>query len=269
MVKQERVIGIPKSTGVVYKIVNLVNNKIYFGITKCSIKKRWREHIHHSGRVKKNGHLYRAMRKYGKDNFVINVYKTCYSDEQMYSAEKYFIKTNNTTDRTIGYNNSIGGELSSLGAKHSEETRRLIGIKSKGHPPNKTSYKKGQYFPPKSAETKAKISASQKGKTISQEAIEKIKMALTGRKNGPMSEDCKRKIGESNRGKVRSIETRLRISLAKSGKESNRKGAKLSNETRQRIRLANIGKTQSADTVMKRSESLKKYWALKKLGVAC
>ena len=54
----------------IYKIINKKNNKIYIGKTEFSIEKRWKEHLRDS---KKNldRPLYRAMNKYGIENFDI------------------------------------------------------------------------------------------------------------------------------------------------------------------------------------------------------
>lgn len=54
---------------IIYKITNLINNKIYIGLTTCSLKERWNNHRHC---VKSDPrHLYCSMRKYGIENFKI------------------------------------------------------------------------------------------------------------------------------------------------------------------------------------------------------
>lgn len=65
-----------------------------------------------------------------------------------------------------------------------------------------------------SAETRAKIGAGHKGKTLSDEAKTQISAKLTGRKNGPPSEETRRKIGDAHRGLKRSEEVRQNISVA-------------------------------------------------------
>ena len=72
----------------IYKIINKKNNKIYIGKTEFSIEKRWKEHLRDS---KKNldRPLYRAMNKYGIENFDIEqVEKT----DSPVEREQYWIE---------------------------------------------------------------------------------------------------------------------------------------------------------------------------------
>ena len=54
---------------IIYKITNLINNKIYIGLTTCSLKERWNNHRHCAKSDPR--HLYCSMRKYGIENFKI------------------------------------------------------------------------------------------------------------------------------------------------------------------------------------------------------
>jgi len=110
----------------VYKITNNINSKLYFGITKCSLQKRWNEHRHNSLKSKKKSHLCLAIKKYGIENFTIELVKECLSEKEMYNMEINLIKEYRTNEREYGYNNSKGGESSSFGKTVSDETRLLI-----------------------------------------------------------------------------------------------------------------------------------------------
>lgn len=94
----------------IYKITNLINNKIYIGETIRSIRVRWNEHKHEA---LKNGHgftypIHGAMHKYGIDNFTIELLEEC-SDDIRYERESYYIKLYNSTDKKIGYNLVLEG----------------------------------------------------------------------------------------------------------------------------------------------------------------
>ena len=53
--------------GLIYIIKNNVNNKVYIGQTKQLLNKRWEHHLYLAD--KSDAILYRAMRKYKKENF--------------------------------------------------------------------------------------------------------------------------------------------------------------------------------------------------------
>jgi len=139
---------------VVYKIVNIVNNKLYFGVTKCDLKKRWNEHKCKSRSGK--SHLYCSIRKYGIDNFIIEEVFKCNTESEMYELEVDMIKKYQTNNPLFGYNNSIGGEVSSKGKKLSKETKSII-----------SKFQKERVRNPHSKETKDKMSKSAKGRDMS------------------------------------------------------------------------------------------------------
>ena len=53
---------------IIYKITNIINQKIYIGQTK-DFERRKREHYNH-GYNRVNKVLYSAMEKYGNNNFI-------------------------------------------------------------------------------------------------------------------------------------------------------------------------------------------------------
>lgn len=95
--------------GYIYKITNKINNKVYIGQTKRDIKVRFWQHKTDSN--KKDFVLYKAMRKYGKDNFYIEIIEKCEND-LLNRQEKYWISFYNSYNK--GYNSTIGGETSSM-----------------------------------------------------------------------------------------------------------------------------------------------------------
>ena len=97
--------------GYIYKITNLINNKIYIGQTSFSIELRFKQHIY----IAKNNFaisypLYEAMRKYGVENFVIEEMEEV-NDSELDDREKYWIKEEQSFIKYgKGYNCTLGGE---------------------------------------------------------------------------------------------------------------------------------------------------------------
>ena len=92
--------------GFIYIIRNTVNNKVYIGQTKVSVTRRWQEHLRHA----KYGDqvINRAMRKYGIDKFYVETLEICNIDVIDY-REMYYIDLYDSTNKSKGYNVSIGG----------------------------------------------------------------------------------------------------------------------------------------------------------------
>lgn len=123
----------PENFGIIYKITNLINGKIYIGKTKQyygnstkikGINARFKRHI----RDAKNNKNYcvnlcKAIRKYGEENFTIEEVLRC-KLEELSDKEVQTIKHFNSTDKEIGYNISGGGV--SLNCKVNDKTRQKI-----------------------------------------------------------------------------------------------------------------------------------------------
>ena len=94
--------------GYIYKITNTVNNKIYIGQTRYTIQKRWAEHCDASSRL--NYPLYKAMRKYGQDNFIVEEVEEIL-DDLLNEREVYWINFYHSyAPLGYGYNVTLGGE---------------------------------------------------------------------------------------------------------------------------------------------------------------
>lgn len=92
--------------GFIYIIRNTINNKVYIGQTRTSVEQRWKEHLRHAQYGKQI--INRAMKKYGVDKFYIEMLETCDLEDLDYK-EMYYIELYNSTDKSKGYNVSIGG----------------------------------------------------------------------------------------------------------------------------------------------------------------
>ena len=98
--------------GYIYKITNLVNNKIYIGQTLQPIQNRWYQHI--STAFKENSSnkyaIHYAIRKYGIKNFSFDIIEEV-SNDFLNERECYWIKELNThISNHNGYNMTFGGE---------------------------------------------------------------------------------------------------------------------------------------------------------------
>lgn len=114
---------------IIYKITNLINNKVYIGQTIRELNKRWAQHIKDSKR--KSYPLYKSMRKYGTDNFKIETIFECENKEDMNFMEIEFIQYyRNTLGSNNIYNINNGGN--GIGSM-SNEVKIKISIKAMGN----------------------------------------------------------------------------------------------------------------------------------------
>ena len=156
--------------GYIYKIVNLVNNKIYIGKTINSVEHRLKEHIRTSKRKRTyTSYLYNAMNAYGEENFGVEVIEKCQLsiiDER----ERFWIKNLNSQSPDIGYNIQEGGEGGAVRSKEFKVTdNQLRGLSTAWHLPASDKLKK-------------KLSEIRTGCDVSIETRQKIREKSLGRK---------------------------------------------------------------------------------------
>jgi len=120
----------------IYKITNLIKNKIYIGKAGNSLE-RWEKHkiIAKGGKEKYPKHYYpihAALNKYGIENFTFEIIEN-YEEEQLsYEAEKKWINYYQSNDSNYGYNLTIGGRGIISNKPVSLETRKKISAAQKG-----------------------------------------------------------------------------------------------------------------------------------------
>jgi group I intron endonuclease len=188
--------------------------KVYIGITSQEPHKRWNGG---SGYLN-NDYFMKAIKKHGWNNFEHVVLYQGLTKAEAESKEIELIAFYKSDQRKFGYNIQHGGN--SIG-KHSEETKKKIGIANKGNP----SWIAGKHH---STETKTKLSEIHQGATMPDEVKKKISEAHKGVK---LTKDHVEKIANANRGKKRSDEQKAHISCALKG----HKGVKHTQETKDRI----------------------------------
>ncbi len=157
----------------IYKIINTINNKIYIGCTIRSVEDRFDAHF----RQRKTGGckaLSRAIIKYGFENFIIEEIEKCNNEKEMFDREIYWIAFYNSTNTTIGYNLTGGGDR---GPIFSGENHPMYGRKN---------------------EKLSELNKSRIGKKLSPEHKEKVRLKLFDRK---LSDESKNKMSTSRKKK--------------------------------------------------------------------
>ena len=91
----------------IYKIENNINHKIYIGKTEhINPLKRWAEHKADSKNPQRNHRaLYRAMNKYGIENFTFTILEETENPEE---REIYYIQFYDSYH--FGHNETLGGD---------------------------------------------------------------------------------------------------------------------------------------------------------------
>ncbi len=139
--------------GYIYITTNKINGKIYIGQHKgtCFDKK-----YYGSGKL-----LKKALEKYGKENFTINILAKAETEQELADLEIFYIKKYNAAKSIIGYNMSDGGKVPRLSGSNNgnynhrwtQEMRMKMSI-----------MKKKENLKP---ETLMKMSLARKGKYLS------------------------------------------------------------------------------------------------------
>lgn len=91
--------------GVIYKVQNTINGKVYIGKTSRDVEQRWKEHL--SCCLTKDHKFYRALRKYPESVFELSVIAEVPNDV-LDDFEKYWINQYDSFHN--GYNSTMGGD---------------------------------------------------------------------------------------------------------------------------------------------------------------
>ena len=124
--------------GYIYKITNLINNKIYVGKTKYTIDSRYKNHLWSVKHHKTKSLLYDAMKKYGTENFKIEEIDSAQNLNELNDKERFWINKLDSRNKTIGYNICRGGEGGPGGPMfknhhHSAKTKKEMSINRIGN----------------------------------------------------------------------------------------------------------------------------------------
>ena len=122
---------------ILYMHKNKVNNKRYIGITCQTPSQRWRNGLGYQS----NQYFFRSINKYGWDGFDHIILKENLSLDEACQLEIEYIKKYNTTNPSLGYNLSLGGDIPPMTGKHhtkeSNEKNRIAHLGKKVSEENK------------------------------------------------------------------------------------------------------------------------------------
>lgn len=135
--------------GIIYKIENIVNHKVYIGQTThkrgfngrydykgVGIERVYKYLLGKSKQVKYcNQHLLRSIKKYGFDAFIVDeIFDTAENEEDLNEKERYYIKQFDSFKN--GYNRSLGGDsiqgATQPNGKDSPSCKRVCQISTDG-----------------------------------------------------------------------------------------------------------------------------------------
>ena len=202
--------------GIIYKIENKINGKIYIGQTTRTFYERYGGDIRNTH----NEHLKRSIDYYGIESFEIDecVCK-CETKEELDRVEQFYIYVYDSANPEHGYNLTFGGE----GGTPNEETRKKISEALSGEKNPMYGKNPEDYMTPETIKIKReKLSKANSGensywwgKHLSEETKKKISKANSGENSGmwgkKISEEHKRKISETHKGKPLSDEHKKKL----------------------------------------------------------
>ena len=94
--------------GIIYKVTNQLNQKIYIGQTIQSLSERKNKHYYKARQSDINTHFINALRKYPEEAFIWEVIDSAKDQLELDEKEKYWISYYNSVKN--GYNTKDGGE---------------------------------------------------------------------------------------------------------------------------------------------------------------
>jgi group I intron endonuclease len=178
---------------IVYAHINNENGKRYIGITSQNAERRWRD----GKGYKNNIHFYRAIKKYGWNNFRHSIIAHGLLQDNAEALEKKLIKWYHTNDLNYGYNTTIGGDGLN-GYIPTEEDKQKRSLRFSGiQNPFYGKHHSEQTIKHISLINKVKMKGNGNpfyGKSHSEETKEKIRIARTGK---TMPDYVKKKIADS------------------------------------------------------------------------
>ena len=170
------------------------SGKRYIGITSRTPNRRWGKN---GNGYKSHVYFWKAIQKYGWDNFKHDILYTNLTKKEAEEKEIELIAFYKSNNSDYGYNLSIGGESGSKGYKYTDEQRKHMSEVHKGE-------KNGMYGKRHTDETIEKDRIAHLRENLSEDTIHKMSIAKKGKKR---SDESIKKQVETISNKVICIET--------------------------------------------------------------
>lgn len=114
-------------TGYIYKIINILNSKVYIGQTRIKNPiKRWVDHFDSAFICQYDYFLYKAMRKSGIENFCFQIIEKDISIENLNDREMFYINQYQSNDSNYGYNLTLGGQMTHASKYNKYQVLKVI-----------------------------------------------------------------------------------------------------------------------------------------------
>lgn len=226
--------------GGIYRITCLEGDlKSYIGSTKQRFYQRWNQHRSClNNKAHSNVHLQSAWNKYGSSSFEFCELESVAFAEDLIGCEQKWIDLYQAFNRNSGFNVMERADRRCL----SEETKAKLSASHKGKKRSPEAVAKtaaanrGRKRPP---EAIAKTAAARRGSKMTPEAIAKIVAFNTGKKHSP---ETIAKMSASHKGKKQTPEHIAKLA-------DQRKGSKMSPESVAKMSATRTGKKQKPEHV--------------------
>lgn len=118
-------------THFLYKITNILNEKVYIGQTQNTVEERHQQHLNEAKRSN-DRRLCQAINKYGEKNFTVEWIGSAWSQEGANALEEALIaQYDSYRDFNKGYNMTPGGYQRPEGITYSEESKHNCSLGQK------------------------------------------------------------------------------------------------------------------------------------------
>lgn len=188
----------------IYKITNLINNKVYIG-QASDVSKRWSDHRRAYKLNKPTQIIHHAFIKYGLDNFQFEIISCCKNQEDANDTETTLVSQYDSYISKNGYNATNGG----ANAPKTEEWRQ----KMRERHASRTEEEKLAWKNKLSEATHKQIEERghpAQGTKRNEEQIERLVVALKNR-NIEYTPELRKKMSDAHKGKPLSADHKEKL----------------------------------------------------------